>query len=421
MTPVGSAYGIRYSIRRPARRRLRQQQLEQRLVERRVLVGAYSTFVFPLMAKWIPDYSKKHGVTITYCPIGSGGGFEQVTNRTLDFGASDAPLAADQKKACKGCLQIPWALGGTSIPYNVRGAPKHLKLTGELLAGIFLGKVKSWSDPAIAKLNPGARLPAEAITPIYHLDSSGTTYNLTDYLSRVSPGWKSRWGPARRSTSRLEREAREAQASRRLFRALRGDSYATRRTRSRTASPTRCFATRPEPSRCRPRAAVAAAADAVSSIPADNAISIVDPPASASAAYPLSTFTYAIVPEQSAKAEQLRPFLTYAVTDGQRFAPELQFAKLPSRSSRPTNARSGASRRASPWVPGSRPSAARPRRRRGRRSRASCSAGDPEQHREPADRAEATLLGRARRKTSSSPMRSKSRPASCPTPFTYTS
>jgi phosphate transport system substrate-binding protein len=159
-----------------------------------VLVGVGSTFVFPLMAKWIPDYSKKHGVTITYGPIGSGGGIEQVTNRTVDFGASDAPLSADQQKACKGCLQIPWALGGTSIAYNVKGAPKHLKLTGELLAGIFLGKVKSWSDPAIAKLNPGAKLPAEAITPIYHADSSGTTYNLTDYLSRISSEWKSKVG-----------------------------------------------------------------------------------------------------------------------------------------------------------------------------------------------------------------------------------
>ncbi|MGZ4357816.1 MAG: substrate-binding domain-containing protein, partial [Gaiellaceae bacterium] len=89
-----------------------------------VLVGAGSTFVFPLVAKWIPDYSKKHGVTITYGPIGSGGGIEQVTNRTVDFGASDAPLSPDQQTACKGCLQIPWALGGTSIPYNVPGAPQ---------------------------------------------------------------------------------------------------------------------------------------------------------------------------------------------------------------------------------------------------------------------------------------------------------
>jgi phosphate transport system substrate-binding protein len=192
------------------------------LIERRVLVGAGSTFVFPLMAKWIPDYSKKHGVTITYGPIGSGGGIEQVTNRTVDFGASDAPLSADQQKACKGCLQIPWALGGTSIAYNVKGAPKHLKLTGELLAGIFLGKVKSWSDPAIAKLNPGAKLPAEAITPIYHADSSGTTYNLTDYLSRISSEWKSKVGTGTSVDFPVGTGGKGSPAFSARFRALRG-------------------------------------------------------------------------------------------------------------------------------------------------------------------------------------------------------
>jgi phosphate transport system substrate-binding protein len=297
-----------------------------------VLVGAGSTFVFPLMAKWIPDYSKKHGVTITYGPIGSGGGIEQVTNRTVDFGASDAPLSADQQKACKGCLQIPWALGGTSIPYNVKGAPKHLKLTGELLAGIFLGKVKSWSDPAIAKLNPGAKLPAEAITPIYRADSSGTTYNLTDYLSRISPEWKSKVGTGTsvdfpvgtggKGSSGVSAALSRAEGGityvDTAYSLQNGFAYAMLRNRAGTFTlPT--------------TSAVAAAADAVSSIPADNAISIVDPPASAAAAYPLSTFTYAIVPEHSAKADQLRPFLTYAVTDGQQFAPELQFAKLPAK------------------------------------------------------------------------------------------
>src|SRR5512132_4387511 len=125
-----------------------------------VLVGAGSTFVFPLMARWIQDYSKNHGVTITYGPIGSGGGIQQVAKRTVDFGASDAPMTSDQFAACKGCLQIPWALGGTSIPYNIPGAPKHLKLTGEVLADIYLGTLTSWNDPAIAKLNPGVKLPA---------------------------------------------------------------------------------------------------------------------------------------------------------------------------------------------------------------------------------------------------------------------
>src|SRR5438046_5785741 len=102
-------------------------------------VGAGSSFVYPLMTRWIQDYSHKHGCTVTYGPIGSGGGIGQLTNRTVDFGASDAPMSRDQFTACKGCLQLPWALGGTSITYNVPGAPKHVKLTGESVATRVLG------------------------------------------------------------------------------------------------------------------------------------------------------------------------------------------------------------------------------------------------------------------------------------------
>ena len=297
-----------------------------------VLVGAGSTFVFPLVAKWIPDYSQKHGVTITYGPIGSGGGIQQLTNRTVDFGASDAPLTSDQQKACKGCVQIPWALGGTSIPYNVPGAPKHLKLTGELLANIFLGKVKSWNDAAITSLNPGAALPNLEITPIYRSDSSGTTYNLTDYLSKVSSEWKTKVGLG---TSVVFPTGTGAKGSSGVSAALsrakggityvdaaysiqNGFAYATLRNRAGTF-------TLPDVN------AVKAAAEAAPSIPADNAISIVDPPASAAQAYPLSTFTYAIVAERTSKAAALKEFLTYAVTDGQQFGPPLEFAPLPQR------------------------------------------------------------------------------------------
>jgi phosphate transport system substrate-binding protein len=295
-----------------------------------VLVGAGSTFVFPLMAQWIQDYSKKHGVTITYGPIGSGGGIQQVVNRTVDFGASDAPLTPDQFAACKGCLQIPWALGGTSIPYNLPGAPKHLKLTGELLADIYLGKVTRWSDPAIAKLNPGVKLPALLITPIYRSDSSGTTYNFTDYLARMSAGWKSKVGTGTSvsfptgvggkgssgvtaTLSRTEGGITYVDAA---YSIQNGFAYAALRNRAGNF-------VLPDTN------AVAAAAAAVQAIPSDNAISIVDPPASAADAYPLSTFTYAIAPEKSPKADLLRPFFTYAVTDGQQFAPKLEFAKLP--------------------------------------------------------------------------------------------
>ena len=297
-----------------------------------VLVGAGSTFVFPLVAKWIPDYSKKHGVTITYGPIGSGGGVQQITNRTVDFGASDAPLSPDQQDQCKGCVQIPWALAGTSIPYNVPGAPKHLKLGGEVLADIYLGKVKSWHDPAIVKLNPGATLPALQITPIYRTDSSGTTFNLTEYLAKVSPEWKSKVGvgtavdfPAgtggkgssgvAAALSRAKGGITYVDAA---YSVENGFSYAALRNRAGSFE-------LPD------RAAVGAAAEALTSIPADNTLSIVDPPASAANAYPLSTFTYAIVPTSSSKATALRQFLEYAIGDGQQFAADLEFAKLPAK------------------------------------------------------------------------------------------
>jgi phosphate transport system substrate-binding protein len=297
-----------------------------------LLVGAGSTFVFPLVSKWIPDYSKLHGVTITYGPIGSGGGIQQITNRTVDFGASDAPLTSDQQKACKGCLQIPWALAGTSIPYNLSGAPKHLKLSGPVLADIFLGKIKSWSDPAIARLNPGTRLPSTPVTPIYRTDSSGTTYNLTDYLSRVSPDWKSKVGtgtsvafPAGtggKGSSGVAAALSRANGAITYIDAAysieNGFSYAALQNRAGTF-------VLPE------RGAVGAAAATLTSVPPDNAVSIVDPPASATAAYPLSTFTYAIVPQKSGKADLLKPFLLYAIGRGQKFGAELEFAPLPAK------------------------------------------------------------------------------------------
>lgn len=295
-----------------------------------VVTGAGSSFVYPLVTKWIQDYSERAGVTITYGPIGSGGGIQQIINRTVDFGASDAPLTPDQASSCKDCVQIPWALGGTSIPYSVPRAPKHLKLSGELLANIFLGKLKSWNDPAIAALNPGAKLPALAITPIYRTDSSGTTFNLTDYLSKVSPEWKSQVGtgtsvdfPAgtggkgssgvSAALSRAEGGITYVDAA---YSIENGFSYAALKNRGGQF-------TLPE------REAVAAAGAAATAVDLDQGVSIVDPPASAGAAYPLATFTYVIVPKSSGKADLLKPFLHYAIGEGQQFGAELEFAELP--------------------------------------------------------------------------------------------
>jgi phosphate transport system substrate-binding protein len=156
-----------------------------------ILTGAGSTFVAPLVSQWTGDYVKSANVTVTYGPVGSGAGIAAITGRQVDFGASDAPLSPDQVTACKGCVEIPWALGGTSVAYNLKGAPMHLKLSGPVLASIFLGPIKTWNDPAIERLNPGTSLPSTRIQPVFRSDSSGTSYNFTDYLSKVSPVFKS--------------------------------------------------------------------------------------------------------------------------------------------------------------------------------------------------------------------------------------
>src|SRR5262249_41438233 len=134
------------------------------------LVGAGSTFVAPLVSSWQQDYASKTGVQIAYSPVGSGAGIAAITARQVDFGASDAPLSPDQFSACNGCVQIPWALSATSIIYNL-DAPNNLHITGPVLAQIYLGEIKKWNDPAIAKLNPKVTLPSSDITPVYRSDN----------------------------------------------------------------------------------------------------------------------------------------------------------------------------------------------------------------------------------------------------------
>ena len=298
----------------------------------KTIVGAGSTLVAPLVAKWSGDYQQRAGVTVTYGSIGSGGGIAQITGRTVDFGASDAPLTPDQASACKNCVQVPWALAATLVAYKVKGAPAKLKLSGPVLADIYLGKITHWNDPAIARLNPGAKLPATGITPVYRSDGSGDTYAFTDYLSKVSPEWKSKHGvstqvnfPAGTGGKGNEGVAADLQRTDGALGYL-GISYVFSNNfdYALVENAAGKFPTPGVPS-------ILAAAKTVSSLGPDNTVSITNPPASAPDAYPISTFTYAIVPKGSAKASLLKPFLTYAVTTGQQFAQSLQFAPLPAK------------------------------------------------------------------------------------------
>ncbi|MGE6334016.1 phosphate ABC transporter substrate-binding protein PstS [Stenotrophomonas sp. NPDC077659] len=156
--------------------------------------GAGASFIFPLVSKWSADYNAATGAKINYQSIGSGGGIAQIKAGTVDFGSSDKPLSSDEL-AQAGLAQFPSAIGGVVPVVNIEGLEAgKLRLTGALLADIFLGKVKTWNDPAIAAANPGVTLPDGKITIVHRSDGSGTTFNFSNYLSKVSPEWKTKVG-----------------------------------------------------------------------------------------------------------------------------------------------------------------------------------------------------------------------------------
>ncbi len=158
------------------------------------ITGAGATFPYPIYAKWADAYKKATNIGMNYQSIGSGGGIAQIKARTVDFGASDAPLKAEDLQK-EGLLQFPAIIGGVVPIVNLEGiAPGQLRFTGPVLADIYLGKIKSWNDKAIADINPGVKLPADPITVVRRSDGSGTTFLWTDYLSKVSPEWKQKVG-----------------------------------------------------------------------------------------------------------------------------------------------------------------------------------------------------------------------------------
>ena len=158
------------------------------------ITGAGATFPYPIYSKWAEDYKKVTGFSMNYQSIGSGGGIKQIQAKTVDFGASDMPLTKEQLDK-DGLMQFPAIVGGVVLVVNIDGIkPGEMKLTGPLAADIFLGKVKTWNDPAIVALNPGLKLPADPITVVRRSDGSGTTFLFTDYLSKASPDWKAKVG-----------------------------------------------------------------------------------------------------------------------------------------------------------------------------------------------------------------------------------
>jgi phosphate transport system substrate-binding protein len=302
-----------------------------------VLNGAGSTFVSPLVSTWTPALGSAFDYTIQYAAVGSGGGIQAITNRSVDFGASDAPLTPDQFSACNGCVQIPWALAGTAIPYNVPGispvsAAVHLHLSGAVIAKMYMGVITNWNDPAIKALNPGATLPDLKVTPVYRTGNSGTTYNFTDYLSAVSSSWKTGVGTGQSVNWPAGVGANGSAGVAGVVANTPGaicyvDTAFALSNHLHFAAIKNAAGKYIYPSI---RNIVAAGA-MISKVPAGNELHIVNPPRTDPAAYPIATYTYVILPLKSSNATALRKMVFWALTQGQapKYTAKLWFAPIP--------------------------------------------------------------------------------------------
>jgi phosphate transport system substrate-binding protein len=293
------------------------------------LTGAGSTLVAPLMSNWASDFEAGHSISVTYGAVGSGAGISQISARTVDFGASDAPLTAAQASACNSCVQIPWGLTATGIAFHLDGV-KKLNLTGPIIAKIYLGQITNWNDKSIAKVNPGVKLPNLGITPVYRSDGSGDTYAFTDWVSRVSAPFKAKVGTATAVSFPKGVGGKGNDGVTAVVGSTNGSlayisaSYIIAHGLSVAALQNRAGKfVYPNLKN------ISAAASAVKSVPANNELHIVNPPKSLKLAYPLSTFTYVIVPTTSPKASSLRLFILYAMGAGQKFGAALDFAPIP--------------------------------------------------------------------------------------------
>jgi phosphate transport system substrate-binding protein len=297
------------------------------------LNGAGATFPYPMYSKWFSEYHKAHpDIEINYQSIGSGGGIRQVLAQTVDFGASDGPMTDEQLSQAKTkILHIPTVMGAVVPAYNIPGVTGEVKFTPDILAGIFLGKIASWNDPALVKANPGVNLPNQTIVVIHRSDGSGTTYIWTDYLSKVSSDWQNQVG---RGTSvkwpvGLGGKGNEGVAG--MIRQMQGGIgyveliYAVQNHITygsvKNAAGTLVKASLDS---------VTAAAASVKSMPADFRVSITNPPGKD--AYPIASFTWLLIPATSkdaAKGKILADFLNWMVDDGQKMTAGLTYAPLP--------------------------------------------------------------------------------------------
>jgi phosphate transport system substrate-binding protein len=299
--------------------------------------GAGATFPYPIYSKWFDEYHKSNGSQINYQSVGSGAGIKQVTEGTVDFGASDGPMNDEQIAAYKtkngsGILHFPTVLGAVVPTYNIPGVTGALNFTPEALSGIYLGRISKWNDPAIAGANKDISLPASDIVVIHRSDGSGTTYIWTDYLSKVNPDWKDKvgkggsvnWpvglgGKGNEGVTGLIKQTPNSIGYVELIYAAQNKVPYGSVKNSSGAFVKADLASVTE-----------AAAAAVKTMPEDFRVSITNAPGKN--AYPIASFTWLLIPEKfkdTAKRDAMKNFLKWAITDGQSAVENLSYAKLP--------------------------------------------------------------------------------------------
>jgi|SRR5579863_260004 len=296
--------------------------------------GAGATFPYPLYSKWFDEYSKLHPeFKFNYQSIGSGGGIRQLTERTVDFGASDAPMNEEQMKNAPGpVLHIPTVLGAVVITYNLPGTPPELKLTPEVVSQVFLGTITKWNDPKLASLNPGIKLPDQELLVVHRSDGSGTSYIFTDYLSSVSPQWAQKIGKGTSVNWPVGLGGKGNEGVTGQVKNTPGAlGYVELAYARKNQLPVVSLQNK-EGEFITPtiEGISAAAAGASANMPADLRVSLVNPPGKK--AYPIAGFTYLLIykdqPDEK-KGRAMADFLWWAEHQGQKFAPELLYGPLP--------------------------------------------------------------------------------------------
>jgi phosphate transport system substrate-binding protein len=296
------------------------------------LTGGGSTFVNPIMQKWASDYAKQHSVKINYQSIGSGGGIKQITEKTVDFGATDGPMTDKQLEKAPGILHVPVILGAVVPIYNLDGIDKPLVFSGPVLAEMFMGRIKKWNDPKLAQHNPGVNLPDKPVTIVHRSDGSGTTYIWTDYLSKVSEDWKK--GPGKATTvnwpvgrggkgndgvaADVKQNAGSLGYVELIYAANNRIAYGDVVGASGT------------PVHASEDSVSAAAAASMKNPPQDLRMSITN--VEGQGAYPISGFVWALIYKDqtdAAKGKALVDFLWWATHDGQSLAAPMHYAPLP--------------------------------------------------------------------------------------------